>query len=222
MSVCECVFVLQVTCEPVLPDKLFETEEDQETDQQLMEGAMREGEEEEDEREGVQEVGGERGGEEGEVKPSGSGVKGSRCTGSGLSSLLQVSENSTQNHSSLKLDLDVPWPSLVSPLPDENPPPSFASWYSSQTPGLHDEEGKKDRSLSLADYLLICRQHLLMSECDLQFSRAVYEVVEQQGERGVRLGDLREDDTLRSLPHSLSLDDHIQCLLNFEMVGRTS
>jgi hypothetical protein len=57
-----------------------------------------------------------------------------------------------------------------------------------------------------------------MSECDLQFSRAVYEVVEQQGERGVRLGDLREDDTLRSLPHSLSLDDHIQCLLNFEMI----
>jgi hypothetical protein len=59
-----------------------------------------------------------------------------------------------------------------------------------------------------------------MSECDLQFSRAVYEVVEQQGERGVRLGDLREDDTLRSLPHSLSLDDHIQCLLNFEMILR--
>ena len=216
----ECVYILyvQTACEPVLPEKLFETDEGQEGEkmaQQLMEGAMREDGEEEREGEGEGESGGREEGE-GEERPSSLVMKVSRYSGTGLGSLLRLCENSIQNHGSVKLDLDIPWAALISPLPEEHPPPSLACWK------IHpDGETANSPPLSITDYLSLCRQHLQMTEPDLQFSRAVYEVIEQCEERGVSVTGLRGHTALRALPHSLCLDDHLQSLLNFDMVCST-
>ena len=189
-----------------MPERLFETDDEHEKEKTelMMEGAVVEEEEGEEEEEGL--------------PSSSSAVKGSRFSGLGLGSLLRVSETSTQNHGSLKLGLDVPWSSLLSPLPNEAPPTSLASWVAS---GVNDRETSADPPLSLTEYLQLCKRHLHMSEADQQYSGAVYGVIETQGDGGITKGELREHETLSPIPtnNHLTLDDHIQSLLNFEMVN---
>ena len=220
-----------------MPKRLFDTdgvEDSEKTAHQLMEAALteeeeeemeREGEGEEVEREGEGEGGGEgegevEGGEEEEEDKEQSSSKrdSHRFTGMGLSHLLQVDENSTQNHGSVTLDLDTPWLRLVSPLPGETPPPSLDSWNNSWASPNDGETSLPP--LSLADYLHVCRLHLNMTEADVHYGRLVYGAIEERGERGVRKGELQEHEALSSsLPHTLSLSDHVQQLLNFEMVS---
>lgn len=202
---------MQVTCEPVFPEKLFEPEEGSKTAEQLLKTALgEEGEGEGDEEEGDEE--GERG--EGEGGVSQSGVTTSRFAGSGLSTLLRVDENAVQNHGSMEVDLTLPCAALLSPLPDEQPPPELASWSAS----WRDTDSSFPSPLSLEEYLNICWQHLNMAEEDQAFARALYEVVFQHGVRGVTVEALREHSSLVALSSSCSLEDHVQGLLNFEMV----
>ena len=125
-----------------------------------------------------------------------------------------MGEYSTQNHGSLTFDLDLPWFSLLDPLPDETPPASLARWAEETPPGSDTPKSP----LSLDAYLNLCRDQLGMSEREVSFNSQLYHLVEEGGERG------RGEEELRSLlplppSSSLSLADHIQCLLNFEMVG---
>ena len=126
-----------------------------------------------------------------------------------------MNENSIQNHGSVKLDLDIPWARLISPLPDEAPPPSLASWNTS--PPSPDRETALP-SLTLNTYLDMCRHHSIMTEHDLQFNRAVYEMIQRSGEKGVSVGTLRGHSSLHQMVHTLPLEEHIQWLLNFDMV----
>ena len=251
-----------MVCEPVLPERLFETDDEQDAEKrtaqqkQLFEGALDEGREggegegreEEDENggrrevqkhgegeeteKGEEEIAGKDGkdgqGEErrdGDTNPA-EGVEGEeededegeKCTprdarysGTGVSSLLRVGDNSTQNHGTLTLDLNFPWSSLLDPLPDEVTPPSLATWAEETPPD-------SDTPLSLDAYLSLCREHLNMSDGEACFNGQVYKCVEKGGERGRREEELQS--LLPPLPPSsgLSLTDHIQCLLNFETV----
>ena len=270
--------VIQMVCEPVLPERLFETDDEQDAEKrtaqqkQLFEGALDEGREggegegreEEDENGGRREVqkqgeGEDENGGRREVQKQGEGEEtekgeeeiagkdgkdgqgeerrdgdtnpaegvegeeededeGEKCTprdarysGTGVSSLLRVGDNSTQNHGALTLDLNFPWSSLLDPLPDEVTPPSLATWAEETPPD-------SDTPLSLDAYLSLCREHLNMSDGEACFNGQVYKCVEKGGERGRREEELQS--LLPPLPPSsgLSLTDHIQCLLNFETV----
>ena len=211
--------MLQASCEPKLPEKIFETDEEEKPSEKMtaqqLEDEEVEREEGEDDGEGLEgrKIGdGEEREDVADKEMASTSVKGS---GLGLGSLLQVSENSTQNHGSITLHLDVPWSSQLSPLPHESPPPLLTSWANSQAP-----TDPTSPPLSLDIYLQLCEKHLSMGEADLQFNRAVYITIDQRGDRGMGGEELR--GALPPLPPSpnshLTFDDHLQCLLNFEMV----
>ena len=264
---CTMSYVIQMVCEPVLPERLFETDDEQDTEKraaqqkQLVEGALdeeREGgegegrdETEEEEKGGRKEV--QKQGEREETVEKGEGDRagkdgkdgqgeerregdtnaagemegeeededegeGEKCTsrdvrysGTGVSSLLRVGDNSTQNHGTLTLDLNLPWSSLLDPLPDEVTPPSLVTWAEETPPD-------SDTPLSLDAYLSMCREHLSMSDGEACFNGEMYRCVEAGGERGRREEELQT--LLPPLPptSSLSLTDYVQRLLNFEMV----
>jgi hypothetical protein len=271
LSLVSTLFAEEMVCEPVLPERLFETDDEQDTEKraaqqkQLVEGALdeeREGgegegrdeieEEEKGGRKEVQKQGereetvekgeGERAGKdgkdgqgeerregdtnaagemEGEEEDEDEG-EGEKCTsrdvrysGTGVSSLLRVGDNSTQNHGTLTLDLNLPWSSLLDPLPDEVTPPSLVTWAEETPPD-------SDTPLSLDAYLSMCREHLSMSDGEACFNGEMYRCVEAGGERGRREEELQT--LLPPLPptSSLSLTDHVQRLLNFEMVVKVS
>ena len=219
-----------------MPERLFETDDEQDSaekravrQKQLLEEGAMEGEdegggqklEEDEERRKREEDEGIETGEktsvrevegEDEEEEEEEGEKStSKYSGAGVGSLLRVGDNSVQNHGSLTFDLSLPWSSLLDPLPDELAPPSLARLAEEAPPTL-------DTPLSLETYLGLCRQHLRMSGEETDFNTVVYRCVEGGGERGREEGEM--GGLLPSLPPSsrLSLSDHIQCLLNFEMV----
>ena len=201
---------MQVSCEPLFPERLFEPQEGSKTAEQLLKTALEEGE---GEGEGEEEEGDDEGEREG-GGISQSGVTTSRFAGSGLSTLLRVDENAVQNHGSMEVDLTLPCAALLSPLPEEQPPPELASWSASWT----DTDASFPSPLSLEEYLNICWHHLSMAEADLAYARALYRVVLLHGARGVAVEALRGHSSLVALSPFCSVEEHVQCLLNFEMV----
>ena len=210
---CVCV---QASCEPLLPERLFETDGEEEhspekttaaqlaTEDEAGRGEEMREEEGEEEKMEAEEEGGE--GERDTASSSG------KYSGLGLGSLLRVSEYSSQNHGSVTVDLNVPWSRLLSPLPHESPPPSLARWAESQTPS-DDEEGfslAPSPLLSLEHYLQICERHMSMSEADRWYSSAVYHAIDQRGERGISEEGLRESLPPLPSPPSISSPAHSQ------------
>ena len=129
-----------------------------------------------------------------------------------MGALLHITEISAQNHGSLTLDLSLPWSSLLDPLPEEETPPT--GW--DEAPPI----AATPTSLSLDAYLDLCGHHLRMSESELKLNSEIYRVIEEKGERGVGEAEIRGCGLLKPHPFGgLSLADHVQCLLNFEMVG---
>ena len=139
--------------------------------------------------------------------------RGSRHPRTGMGTLLQITDNSTQNHGSLTLDLNLPWATLLDPLPEEQAPPTSADWAEA-TPT------DTPTALLLPEYLALCRQHLSMSESELSFQTDLYGVIEERRDRGISWAELSGRGLLPLLPATgLTLTDHVQNLLNFEMVS---
>ena len=190
-----------MSCDPVLSDPPVESREGPEeggVTHQLLQSVLEEEEELEDEPQST------------ETQPSGQHP--SRFTGTGLSALLQVNESAVLRHVSVDIEVGLNWAKLLDPLPEEELEKRKHNFTSDNTDD-HDVD-----PLSLDEYLKICETHLQFSEADLDFVRVLYEVVDASGERGVPLVELQTSPILNSFDHVLSVQDHIQSLLNFRMV----
>ena len=211
------------SCDPVFPERLFEPQETSKTADQLLKSALEEegegeGEEEEEEREeeGEKENGedGGGGGEGGGGGVINSEKPASRFTGTGLNTLLRMDETAVQNHGSLSLDLPLSSIGLIAPLAEEEPQPELKRWYSA------DPDPTPSIPLSLDEYLGMCERHLQMGLADVRFARWLYEEIAGQGVRGATMETLRGqlDPPGENFGPSWGLEEHVQSLLNFEMV----
>ena len=192
---------VQVSCDPVLSDLHFESREGSEGGEvthQLLQSVLEE-EEVEDE---VQ-----------STETQSSGQQPGRFAGTGLSALLQVNETAVLRHGSVDIDIGLNWAKLLDPLPDEN----LKTRHFNSDVTVDDDVVDP---MSLEEYLKICETHLQFSESDLDFVRVLYELVHASGERGVPLVELQTSPILNSFDHVLSVPDHIQSLLNFQMVKK--
>lgn len=189
-----------MSCDPVLSDPPLESREGSEgggVTHQLLQSVLEEEEEVEDEAQSTE--------------TQSSGQQPGRFAGTGLSALLQVNESAVLRHGSVDIDIGLNWAKLLDPLPEEELTERKHSFTSDITDDVIDP-------LSLDEYLKICETHLGFSESDLDFVRVLYEVVDASGERGVPLVELQTSPILNSFDHVLSVQDHIQSLLNFRMV----
>ena len=75
------------------------------------------------------------------------------------------------------------------------------------------------KMLTLEDYLVLVERELGFSSDDVEFARQLYNLIEAGERWGVERELLCTHTSLRSLAHQMSLEDHIQTLLNFEMVS---
>lgn len=192
--------LVQVSCDPVLSDLHLKSREGPEggVTHQLLQSVLEEEEELEDEALST------------ETQPS--GQQPGRFTGTGLSALLQVHESAVLKHGSVDIEVGLNWAKLLDPLPDEN-----LEKHRFNYKAMICDDDVVD-ALSLDEYVNICETCLQFSEADLDFVRVLYEVVDASGERGVPLVELQTSPVLNSFEHVLSVQDHIQSLLNFRMV----
>ena len=191
---------VQVSCAPVLSDPPLESREGSEgggVAHRLLQSVLEEEEEElENEAQST------------ETQPS--GQQPGRFAGTGLSALLQVNESAVLRHGSVDIEVGLNWAKLLDPLPEEN----LKTKHFNSDVTVDDDVDP----LSLDEYVNICETHLQFSEADLDFVRVLYEVVHASGERGVPLVELQTSPILNSFDHVLGVPDHIQSLLNFQMV----
>ena len=191
---------VQVSCDPVLSDLHFESREGSgggEVTHQLLQSVLEEEEEPENEAQSTE--------------TQSSGQQPGRFAGTGLSALLQVNESAVLRHGSVDIDIGLNWAKLLDPLPDEN----LKTRHFNSDVTVDDDVVDP---MSLDEYLKICETHLGYSEADLDFVKVLYEVVHAGGERGVPLVELQTSPILNSFDHVLSVQDHMQSLLNFQMV----
>ena len=85
---------------------------------------------------------------------------------------------------------------------------------SKQSSTLTESSGK---SLSHEEYLVSIGKELGFSDSDVKFAVALYNTVSSSGQFGITRESLRTH-TLLGLEHQLSFDEHIQTLVNFELV----
>ena len=190
---------VQVSCDPVFSDLHLKSREGPEeggVTHQLLQSVLEEEEELEDEAQST------------ETQPSGQHP--SRFTGTGLSALLQVNESAVLRHGSVEIEVGLNWAKHLDPLPEEELEKHRFNWK--------DIDDVVVDPLSLDEYVNICETHLQFSEADLDFVRVLYEIVDASGERGVPLVELQTSPILSNFDHVLSVQDHIQSLLNFRMV----
>ena len=189
-----------MSCEPVLPAAPLEPREGSEgggVTHQLLQRALEDEEESEDEA-GVETL---------VQHPS-------RLVGTGLSTLLQMDDAAILRHGCVDIELGLNCAKLLDPLPEEELQVTEARRYRFK----NDSDIVGD-PLSLDAYLSTCETHLGFSEADVEFARMLYEVVDGGGERGVPMARLQSSLILSSYGHHVfGLEDHIQSLLNFQMV----
>ena len=85
---------------------------------------------------------------------------------------------------------------------------------SKQSSTLTESSGK---SLSHEEYLVSVGKELGFSNSDIKFAVALYNTV-SSGKFGITRESLRTHTSLSGLEHQLSFDEHIQTLVNFELV----
>ena len=80
---------------------------------------------------------------------------------------------------------------------------------------LTEDDGKRS---SLEGYLVSVGKQLGFCDSDVEFAVALHNVVSSSGKFGITKESLRTHSSLSGLEHQLSINEHIQNLLNFEMV----
>ena len=79
------------------------------------------------------------------------------------------------------------------------------------------ENGGKPSSLEA--YLISVGRELGFSNSDIQFAVVLHDVVSSSGKFGITKDSLRTHSSLLGLEHHLSINQHIQTLINLEMVS---
>lgn len=136
--------------------------------------------------------------------------------GSGINALLQLNETAPLKHGSLALELGFTQGLLLNPSPGEG-----STTYDVQTSATKtDAKSSKDgaSSLTIEEYLQICKNHLSFTEAELEFASQLYTIVDGSGQTGVSVVSLEHHSALTVCPHSLGMEDHLQQLANFQMV----
>ena len=190
----------------MLPDPLFETQEGAESERatnQLLQSALEEDDNEYEDSDQQMKA---------ESQPVQPVQYTGKFGGGGLNTLLHVDEASALRHGSVNIELKLSCGNVLSPLSVESshhtvPPPQETSLVTDNL-----------QRLSLNGYLDICKTHLQFGEMDILFAKTLYEVIDGTAEKGIPLINLQDHPTLRNVAHSFSLEHHIQCLLNLEMV----
>ena len=72
---------------------------------------------------------------------------------------------------------------------------------------------------SLEAYLVSVGRELGFSDSDVQFAVVLHDVVSSSGKFGISKDSLKSHGSLSGLEHQLSIDQHIQTLINLEMVS---
>lgn len=88
--------------------------------------------------------------------------------------------------------------------------------YSSGSASTLTESGGE--ALSLESYLASVGKELGFSESDIEFAVVLHNVVSSSGKFGITKESLRAHSSLLGLEHQLSISEHIQNLINLEMV----
>ena len=74
---------------------------------------------------------------------------------------------------------------------------------------------------SLEGYLVSVGKELGLSDSDVEFAVVLHSMVSSSGKFGVIKESLKIHRSLSGLEHQLSIDEHIQNLINFEIVRLT-
>lgn len=74
------------------------------------------------------------------------------------------------------------------------------------------------KCLSLDGYLVLVKMELGFSDCDIEYAKVLYSIVSSAGKSGIARKMLKTRPSLSGLKHHMSLDEHTQTLINFEMV----
>lgn len=96
---------------------------------------------------------------------------------------------------------------------------STAEQTDSKHSSMLTESGGKP--LSLEGYLVSVGKELGFSDSDVEFAVVVHNVVSSSGKFGITKESLKTHSSLSGLEHQLSVDEHIQNLINIEMVRLT-
>ena len=94
---------------------------------------------------------------------------------------------------------------------------STAEESDSRPPSALTENGGKPSSLEA--YLVLIGRELGFSDSDVQFAVVLHNVVSSSGKFGITKDSLGTHGSLSGLEHQLSIDQHIQTLINLEMVS---
>ena len=94
---------------------------------------------------------------------------------------------------------------------------STAEGSDSRPPSALTENGGKPSSLEA--YLVSVGRELGFSDSDVHFAVVLHDVVSSSGKFGITKDSLRTHGSLSGLEHQLSIDQHIQTLINLEMVS---
>ena len=81
------------------------------------------------------------------------------------------------------------------------------------------ESSQKTSQLTVDDYLTVAKEQLKFDDRDVLFAGELHRVINDSGSEGVQRSSLENHMALNHLPHSHSLDFHIQSLLNFDLVS---
>ena len=76
--------------------------------------------------------------------------------------------------------------------------------------------------LSIDAYVTICKEQMKYADSDILFTRQLYQFINDSGSNGVQRSSLNGHMALCHVRCTLSLEEHIQFMLNFEMVRTDS
>lgn len=128
----------------------------------------------------------------------------------GIASFLNVSEVASLCHCSVEVGVVPSTGPLYKLLDGEEVLPHPTPTGSETSEGGH---------MSPSSYLEICNQELKFPDADIIFASKLYDIIDACSSKGISLCALQGHQLLCSLEHSLTLDDHITSLVNFDMVS---
>ena len=88
----------------------------------------------------------------------------------------------------------------------------------SRHPSLAADNGKQ--VLNLESYLKLIKEELRFSDSDVEFAKTLYNTVASSGVLGVARDSLGTHNSLCDMAHQRGIEDHVQTLLNFQMVWK--
>ena len=99
----------------------------------------------------------------------------------------------------------------------------YKSYLTTNQPGCSEaaatSTSPRCEQMSIDVYVTICEEHLKYADSDILFTRQLYQVINDSGSNGVQRSSLDGHMALCHLHCTLSLEEHIHFLINFEMVS---